>query len=158
MYFASNYIGRLDDLGRSIDPLFKPETWNQWDRIQAGLPRSDAAIEGFHHRCINTLGTHPAIGPFISRLHELSEHYAQMADRIENSLPIGHSAKEEATRLESELDDAVLTFSIERRQFQQLGDDDAILEYLDKIEQIFNRHAKMFELLETDEDNQGDNA
>ena len=68
LYVATNYIGRVDDLGRSIAPLYPVASWNQWQRIINRLPRSDATIEGFHVRAIQTLTVHSQIDVFVERL------------------------------------------------------------------------------------------
>lgn len=60
-YYESNYIGRRTRNGRR-NPRFAIQFWNQADRTNADLPRTNNHIEGYHHGIQSALdGQHPSI-------------------------------------------------------------------------------------------------
>lgn len=82
---------------------------------------------------------------------DLNEHYQQVHDRFEEFLPVDRARHAAYVQLDSSLNDLVLTVNDERSYFMSLGDDEYFLAFIDKVEGLFDRHSKFFELLE-DED------
>ena len=69
-YFEDNFIGRPLRQGRR-PPQFAIAVWNQFDRAQAFLPRTNNHVEGWHRRLqVNIGGHHPNFWHFLTVLQK----------------------------------------------------------------------------------------
>ena len=71
-YFEDTYIGRLRPGGHCRVPLFELGLWNMYSQTLDGLPRTNNAVEGWHHSFQANVGAyHPNFWKFIDILkHE----------------------------------------------------------------------------------------
>lgn len=68
-YFEDTYLGRPSRRGPRRGALFLPITWNQWDRVNSDLPRTNNAVEGWHSAFQANVGAHhPTLWKFIEVL------------------------------------------------------------------------------------------
>src|SRR5690606_15088371 len=59
-YFERTYIGAVIG-GQRQHPLFAPKNWNQWERVNEDLPRTNNALEEWHNAFQNAIGcSHPS--------------------------------------------------------------------------------------------------
>ena len=69
VYFEDTHIGRLHPGGQCRDPLFPITVWNMYEQTLQGLPRSNNAVEGWHHSFqANVGGCHLNFWKFIDIL------------------------------------------------------------------------------------------
>ena len=67
-YWESTYIG-APRRGRRQVPLYKIDNWNQTIRLADDLPRTNNAVEGWHHAFQSMIGSHhPQIFTFIGHI------------------------------------------------------------------------------------------
>ena len=68
-YFEDTFSGRPGIRNRRRDPKFPHNLWNVFDRVAAGLPRTNNNIEGWHRRMGASVGCHhPNIWLFLDVL------------------------------------------------------------------------------------------
>ena len=68
-YFEETYIGRRLRNGRRIVPRFPVDAWNQYDRVQNELPRTNNHVEAWHRAIESSfLSSHPGLWSFLSIL------------------------------------------------------------------------------------------
>lgn len=69
-YFEATYIGRRLRRGRR-PPRFPIPMWNQSERVEAGMPRTNNLLEGWHNGIQSSLtGHHPTIWKFLTFLQK----------------------------------------------------------------------------------------
>ena len=73
-YFEDNYVGRFRHNAPRRRPIFDIEMWNMFHRTDAELPRTNNAVEGWHHGFqAHVTVSHPSFWKFIDILkRELS--------------------------------------------------------------------------------------
>ena len=57
-YFEDTFIGRPGIRNHRRDPKFPHNLWNVFERVAAGLPRTNNNIEGWHRRMSASVGCH----------------------------------------------------------------------------------------------------
>lgn len=69
LYFEKNYIGIQQANGLRSPPTFAHATWNQYQAVLSGLPRTNNHVEGWHRALNASVGTaKPNIWTFIKAL------------------------------------------------------------------------------------------
>ena len=56
-YFEDTYIGRLHPGGHRRIPIFELGLWNMYNQTLNDLPRTNNAVEGWHHSFQANVGT-----------------------------------------------------------------------------------------------------
>ena len=111
-YFEDTYIGRLRHGGHRRIPLFELGLWNMYKQTLNDLPRTNNAVEGWHHSFQANVGAyHPNFWKFIDILkheqnltqvniaqaqagHQLepqSRRYLDSNQRIKNIVQVYHN-------------------------------------------------------------------
>jgi hypothetical protein len=68
-YFETNYIGRQVRGGRRRQPRYSIDMWNQVQRMEQGIARTNNIVEGWHRGIQASLdGDHPSLWKFIKFL------------------------------------------------------------------------------------------
>lgn len=68
-YFEDTYLGRPQRRGRRRGAVFPPQMWNQYERVNNNLPRTNNATEGWHRAFQANVGSHhPSIWAFVAVL------------------------------------------------------------------------------------------
>lgn len=68
-YFEDNWVGRLQRNQRRRSPRFPHQMWNCHERTQLGLPRTNNAVEAWHHAFEQQISSdHPNIWRFIAAI------------------------------------------------------------------------------------------
>ena len=57
-YFQKTYIGQRLDNGIEVDARFPYQSWNMFQRIRDGLPRTNNSLEGWHCMMMKDLSSH----------------------------------------------------------------------------------------------------
>ena len=60
-YFQKTYIGQRLDNGIEVDARFPYQSWNMFQRIRDGLPRTNNSLEGWHCMMMKDLSCHPSL-------------------------------------------------------------------------------------------------
>ena len=90
-YFENTYIGRRQRRGRRA-PRFGLELWNQHNRLQEGLPRTNNLLEGWHAGIqASLLGKNPTVWRFLNFL----QHEESFQQGIIDSVVAGHDSRKE---------------------------------------------------------------
>ena len=80
-YFESTYIGR-EMRGRRREPRFPIHMWNQLERVEEGLARTNNLIEGWHRGIQSSLdGDHPSVWKCMQFL-QVEEQWSRTADEV----------------------------------------------------------------------------
>ena len=91
-YFEATYIGRRLRRGRR-PPRFPIGLWNQTDRVQAGMPRTNNLLEGWHNGIQSSLdGNRPTIWKFLQFL----QREEQLQRTIIASVTAGNDTRRES--------------------------------------------------------------
>jgi hypothetical protein len=125
-YFEDNFIGRARR-GRRNAPRFPISMWNLYERVLTKLPRSNNAVEGWHHAFNNSVViAHPTPGRLARKLHE--EQHAMIISRRQAEL--GQPAAKKRKKYQR-IDDALFTMVSDYRNREQM-------QYLSDIGRVLN--------------------
>ena len=68
-YFKRTYIGVTRPNGEPVHARFPVATWNHWDSLEEGSPRTNNSLEGYHHSFASLLDNpHPNIFALVDRI------------------------------------------------------------------------------------------
>ena len=72
IYFQDTYVGQSFGMGIETHATFPYRTWNMYERVKANLPRTNNAMEGWHHAFCNGL-RHPTL-PKLAQKYKKEQH------------------------------------------------------------------------------------
>ena len=100
-YFETIYLGRAQRGGRRRAPRYSLNLWNQLERLEGELPRTNNLIEGWHRGCQASLdGEHPSVWKCITFLQTEEDLVRTTNEQITAGQTIRKERKEQKKRTE----------------------------------------------------------
>ena len=90
--------------------LFPPAEWNQCERVQQRLPRSDAALEGWHHGIKRSWGIHSPFWKIMDHLLIEQHHVEVKWEQFQIGRPIQRQSAAKWRRLTRQLENLISTY------------------------------------------------